>query len=220
MEHQGIVVAGGSARECSRQAEQALRPARRRRQSGRRRPWIRPECRGAAPRPGAPRRPGCPGCLPTHSYPGTKIAQDRKHSTHVIAVRVGQGDGIETADIARPQYGRDHVFADFKVSAGGLGAPDGTAGVDEQGFSLGRDQQQRISLAHVDGRDLEHAGMVGERPGIKDTRRGTGQGSDGNHHGKAAIARCPNRQADQQNAGNDGQCCPGSRCGCRPRPCR
>ena len=33
-------------------------------------------------------------------HPGTKITQDRKHSPHVIAVRVGQGDGIETADIA------------------------------------------------------------------------------------------------------------------------
>ena len=27
----------------------------------------------------------------------------------------------------------------------------------------------------------------------------------GSHHGKAAIARCPNRQADEQNAGNNGQ---------------
>ena len=27
----------------------------------------------------------------------------------------------------------------------------------------------------------------------------------GNHYRKAAVARCPNRQADQQNAGNDGQ---------------
>ena len=38
------------------------------------------------------------GLLPTHKHSGTKVAQDGKHSPHVIAVRVGEGDGIESAE--------------------------------------------------------------------------------------------------------------------------
>ena len=135
------------------------------------------------------------GAHPQH--PGTKIAQDGRHSAHVIAVRVGESDGVETADIARPQYRRDHVFADFKVGVRRPGRPPmGPPGVDEQGFSLGRDQQQRIPLADVDGGDLEHAGMVGERTGIKDTRRGTGQSNDGQpprESGYCALPKPPGR---------------------------
>ncbi len=93
------------------------------------------------------------GAHPQHA--GTKITQDGKHSSHVIAVRVGESDGIETADIARPKHRGNHVFADFKVGVGGLGRPSGGAtGVDEQGFSLGGDQQQRVPLANVDSRNL------------------------------------------------------------------
>ena len=69
--------------------------------------------------------------------PGTKIFQHGRHATHVIAVRVGERDGIEPADIARPQHRGDDVFADFKVGIRSLGAPDGTPGIDEQGFPLG-----------------------------------------------------------------------------------
>ena len=60
----------------------------------------------------------------------------------------------------------------------GLRATDGTAGIDEQGLPLGRHQQQRISLAHVDRGYFERPGMVSQRPGIKNKCGGTGEGSD------------------------------------------
>src|SRR5271156_6501021 len=120
--------------------------------------------------------------------PWTKVLQNGGHSAHVIAVRVGEGDGIEPADIAGPQDRRHDVFADFKVGVRSLSAPDGTAGIDEKGFPLRRDQQQGVSLADIDGGDLEHTGMVGEGAGIKDTRRGTGERNDRANDREAAVA--------------------------------
>ncbi len=138
--------------------------------------------------------------------PRTKVLQDGGHATHVIAVRVGERDGIEPPDIAGPQDRGDDVFPDFKVGVRGLGAPNGPPGIDEQGFPLGRDQQQRIALPDIDGGDLEYAGMVGERSGIKDTRSGTGQRKDQEPTtGKRLLRAAHTARPISQHAGNDGE---------------
>ncbi len=85
-----------------------------------------------------------------------KVGDDAGHAAHVIAVRVRDGDRVQPANAARPEIGRDHFLADIEV---GAHVARHAAGVHQQRFAFGRDQQQRIALADIDGRDLEYAGM-------------------------------------------------------------
>ncbi len=64
---------------------------------------------------------------------------------------MGNGDDIEVGDASRPEIGRDYVFAEVELRAG---APNRATGVDEQGLALGRDQQNGIAFADIDGSDL------------------------------------------------------------------
>ncbi len=97
------------------------------------------------------------GAHPQH--PGTKVTQEGRHPAHVIAVCVTESDSVEAANVKRPQHRRDHIFPDFKVAAGRLrAAASRAARVDQQCFPFWGDQQHRISLAHIDGCHLEHAG--------------------------------------------------------------
>ena len=45
---------------------------------------------------------------------GTEVAQDGGHSSHVVGVGVGEGDDVEAAELARPEVGRDDLFADVE----------------------------------------------------------------------------------------------------------
>ena len=84
-----------------------------------------------------------------------KVGDNAGHAAHMVGVSVRDGDHVEPADTTRPQIGRNHFLADIEV---GAHVARHAARVHQQGFTLGRDQQQRISLTHIDGRDLEYAG--------------------------------------------------------------
>ena len=58
---------------------------------------------------------------------------------------------VEVTDAARPQDLRDDVLADVVILRSLMRAAAEASAIDEQGFAVGRDQQQGIPLAYVDG---------------------------------------------------------------------
>ena len=68
---------------------------------------------------------------------------------------MGNRDRIEAGDAARPEVGRDHIFAKVELRTS---APDGTAGIDEQGAALRHHEQDGIALAYVNGSYFEQSG--------------------------------------------------------------
>ncbi len=70
---------------------------------------------------------------------------------------VRDGDRIEATDAPRPEDRRDDIVADVEVGGVGTGVggvwtigADNATGIDEQGFAVGRNHEQRISLTDVD----------------------------------------------------------------------
>jgi len=125
---------------------------------------------------------------------GVEVAQDGGHAAHVIAVSVGEGDGVEMADVAGPEVGGDDLFAD--VEAGGRGggagrgagedAADWASGVDEEGAAFGTDDEEGVALADVDGGDFEGVGGGEGSAGPEDS--GGDEGEDGEREGGAEAA--------------------------------
>jgi hypothetical protein len=68
---------------------------------------------------------------------------------------VGDRDRVEARDAARPQIGRDNVFAEVELRAAGA---EGASGIDQQGAALRRDEQRGVAFAHVDRGDLQESG--------------------------------------------------------------
>jgi hypothetical protein len=69
---------------------------------------------------------------------------------------VGNGNGIEAPDAAEPEERRDNIVSDIEiapVSVGigciGAAGADDPACVDEQGFTVGRYDENRVALADV-----------------------------------------------------------------------
>ena len=138
------------------------------------------------------------GSTATQSSRGTEVAQDGGHSSHVVGVGVGEGDDIEAAELARPEVGRDDLFADVEGGGGkdgvlGVGGgPGGATGVDEHGAASGADNQQRVALADIDGGDFELVGMDGGRHGPEDDCSGERE------DGEAAQTQARERRTAQQ----------------------
>ena len=80
-----------------------------------------------------------------------EVAQNGGQAAHVVGVGVGEGDGVEVADAARPERFRDDFLADVEILRGLVRAAAKAAAIDEQGFAVGGDQEQRVALADVDG---------------------------------------------------------------------
>ena len=84
---------------------------------------------------------------------------------------MGEGDDVEAAELARPEVGRDDLFADVEGGSvrartgvlGVGGGSGGASGVDEHGAASGADDEERVALADVDGGDFELVGMDGGR---------------------------------------------------------
>jgi hypothetical protein len=76
---------------------------------------------------------------------------------------MGEGNRVEVADAARPENFRDDFFANVKILRGclrGLArASAKAAAIDEEGFSVGGDKEQRVALAYVDG--FKEQGVTG-----------------------------------------------------------
>ena len=74
----------------------------------------------------------------------------------MVGVAVRDGDGVEARDAARPEIGRDDVFAEVELRAAGT---DGASGIDEQSVPLRGDEQRGIAFTHVDRGHLQDSGM-------------------------------------------------------------
>ncbi len=133
-----------------------------------------------------------------------EVAQHGGHAAHVVGVGVGERDDVETPDLARPEIGRDDLFADVEGCAAGriLGvgsSAGGAAGVDQHGAARGADDQQRVSLADVDGGDFELAGMDGGRLRPEDDGGGEWKnGERGSTRRRASGARPSSRGRSRQ----------------------
>jgi len=69
----------------------------------------------------------------------SEVGNDGGHSTHVVGVRVRDGDGVETVNATRPEIRRDNLFADVEV---GMHPVREASGVDEQSVAVGRDDEE------------------------------------------------------------------------------
>jgi hypothetical protein len=94
-----------------------------------------------------------------------EVAQHGGQAAHVVGVSVGEGDHIEAANAARPQNLRDDLLADVIVLRRLMRAAAKAAAIDEQGFAVGRNQQQGIALAYVDGLHQQCVARMIDRTG-------------------------------------------------------
>ena len=60
---------------------------------------------------------------------------------------VGDGDRVEARETARPEIGRDNVFAEVELRASGT---DRASGIDQQGAALRGNEQDGIAFTDVD----------------------------------------------------------------------
>ncbi len=84
----------------------------------------------------------CMGIVSDPKLVGMEVAQDGGKAAHVVGVRVAQRNRVKVADAARPECGRDNIFADVEVLRGLARAAAEAAAVDEQSFAVGRDEEQ------------------------------------------------------------------------------
>ena len=84
-----------------------------------------------------------------------KVSQHGSHTAHVIAMRMGECDHVQSADSTRPEIRGNNLFADIPASVGGLRRANLASRVDQHGGSLRRSQQDRVSLANIERRDFE-----------------------------------------------------------------
>src|ERR1039457_6831532 len=108
------------------------------------------------------------GAAPHPQLARAEVAEDGGHAAHVVGVRVGEGDDVEAAELARPEVGRNDLLADVEggvictQAAGVFGVGGGAGGasrVDEHDAAGGADDEQRVTLADVDRGDFERVGM-------------------------------------------------------------
>ncbi len=65
-----------------------------------------------------------------------KVAQHGRHTAHVIAVRMGERNHVETMNMAAPEIGRDDILADVEITRVCRSA-DRAAGIDQHGAAVG-----------------------------------------------------------------------------------
>ena len=73
----------------------------------------------------------------------------------MVGMRVRDGEGVEAADGARPQVRRHNVFADIQIR---MRPARQASRIHQQGTAAGGHQQNRVSLAYINGCHLEHRG--------------------------------------------------------------
>src|SRR6266496_6152232 len=85
----------------------------------------------------------------------TEIADDCRHSAHVVGASMRERDRVNMRNSARPEIRRDHVFADIHLR---MGPERQAACVHHQGFSIGERKEKRIAQANVNRRHFQYAG--------------------------------------------------------------
>ena len=152
---------------------------------------------------------GVAGVNAEPEFAGVEVAEDGGHASHVVGVRVGEEDYIETTDVAGPQVGGNDFFADVPGAGGCVGAATGGAsGVDENGLAGGANDEQRVALTDVDGSDFELAGVGEGRRGIEDGEGDEDGGEDCCGEDETAASAQSDDAEDDAGAGErDGEGC-------------
>ncbi len=95
--------------------------------------------------------------------PRAEVRNDGWNASNVIGVCMGDGDGIEAANAAKPENRRDYILTNIEIPSVSIWiacvrAPrtDDTACVDEEGLAMRRDDENRVALTNVDRGYLEN----------------------------------------------------------------
>src|SRR5581483_10464630 len=80
-----------------------------------------------------------------------KVVDERGKAADVVVVGVGDDDGVERAHGAVPEVRRDGVRADIEVGRGAAGEGGDGAAVEEEALAVGKDEEETVALADVDG---------------------------------------------------------------------
>src|ERR1041385_8552992 len=96
-----------------------------------------------------------------------EVFNNAGQAADMVAMRVRERNHIKMLQPARPQVGRNHVFAKIELTAHRSNA---AAAVDQNGSSLGRNHQEGIALPHVNGGNFKLAAF--------DLRRGMIRGNN------------------------------------------
>ena len=111
---------------------------------------------------------------------------------------------------------RDHLLADVEVLRGLARAAAEAAAIDQQGLAVGRNQQQGVALAHVDGfhqqrvagvldRARQHRSQSGQQqrgPGKRRCQRAPEPTAQAGQHDGRAEQRAKGRRLPEQRRGN------------------
>ena len=150
MQHHGVVVGRLCPRVVVRQGSQHrdLRAPQRDRITGAQRSHSDVKTRGLTQQ----RVVGVRRWVVAHpEFIGMEVAQNRRESAHVIGVGMAERHCIKVADAARPERRGDYLVANIELLRSLSRTATEPAAIHQQGFAIGRDEQQRVSLAHVDG---------------------------------------------------------------------
>ena len=134
---------------------------------------------------------------------GAEVGEDGGHASNMVFVRVGESDGIEAANAARPEDRRDDVFANVEV--GVRRREDEPAGVDEESFAGGGDDENGVSLADVDDGDFKLAGAIGNGARQDENDSGGGDGGEGERDSVAAEADDADGDGEEGDPERDGK---------------
>ena len=128
-----------------------------------------------------------------------EIGDQRREAAAVVLVRVGERHDVDGAEAAIPQVGRHHVFADIELRA--RDAPEGgdAAAIQQHAFAIGKQHQQAVALAHVDGGQFQFAGMNVGRERVPH------QQHEQRRHRERPPARAPDGGGDQRRRKRDAE---------------
>jgi hypothetical protein len=101
------------------------------------------------------------GIGPEPQLAWAKIREYCRHSPDVILMRVGEGYGVEAPNAARPQHGRNNIFANVEIRV--WRRAHNSPRIHQKGVAVGRDDEQGITLADVDRCDFELTGAARDR---------------------------------------------------------
>ena len=115
-----------------------------------------------------------------------EIAQYGAHAAHVVLMGVRHDDDVEMLDGARPEVGRDDVFADIEARFARAAEGRDSAGIDQHQRPLREADEQAVALADIDRAEFELAVFDYGREGM-DHDEGE-RGGDGGPSGDDAPA--------------------------------
>ena len=81
---------------------------------------------------------------------------DVRHATDVVLVSMRKRHDVQTADRAAPEVGRHHILTDIQLRLGATAECGDAAAIHQHQLPVGKRDENRVALAHIDRRDLQH----------------------------------------------------------------